>query len=276
MPDRFHLPSRRSVLAAGTAGATALAFNGARAAHAAPATGKTFVLAHGSWHGGWCWSRVADRLRASGHRVFTPSYTGMGDREHLLTKDITIDTFVDDLAEVIKTEELSDVVLAGHSFGGVPITGVADRMGDKLRHLVYLDSIVLESGKTAFSTYPPKEVEERIAASNKANGGLAVPNPKALAPAWGFQPGTPDYDWVMRRITPTPLRAYLTALNLRAPIGNGVPKTYISCVKPKNPVIDASRDFVKAQSGWTIIDFPGPHDSMITDPDGIAKILLEV
>lgn len=243
---------------------------------AAPVPAKTFVLAHGSWHGGWCWQRVAERLRTQGHRVFTPSYTGMGDREHLLSKDITIDTFVEDVAEVIKTEELSDVVLVGHSFGGVPISGVADRMPDKLRHLVYLDAIVLESGKTAFSNYPQKEVEERIALSNKVNGGLAVPNPKALPPSWGFTPGTPDYAWMMRRITPTPLRAYMTALNLRAPIGNNVPKTYIRCFKPENPVIEGSRKLVKSMSGWNWIDFPGPHDSMITDPDGITRLLLQV
>ena len=264
--------SRRAVVGGAALGLTA----GMGAAHAAPASTKTYVLAHGSWHGGWCWQRVADRLRAEGHRVFTPSYTGMGDREHLLSKDITIDTFVQDIAEVIKTEELTDVILVGHSFGGVPITGVADRMGDKLRHLVYLDAIVLESGKTAFSSYPPKEVEERIAISNKVNGGLAVPNPKSLSPSWGFVPGTPDYDWVMRRITPTPLRTYMTSLDLHGPIGNGVPKTYIHCLKPENPVIEPSRKLVKSMSGWTWIDFPGPHDAMITDPDGITKILLEV
>lgn len=200
----------------------------------------------------------------------------MGDREHLLSKDITIDTFVNDIVEVIKTEELSDVILVAHSFGGVPITGVADKVPETLRHLVYLDSVLLESGQTGFSVYPPKEVEERIAASNKANGGLAVPNPKALPPSWGFQDGTADYAWVMRRITPTPLRAYLTALDLHAPIGNGVPKTYIHCNKPENPVLEGSRTLVKSQPGWTWIDFEGPHDSMITKPDDIVKLLLQV
>lgn len=264
--------SRRSVLAGTGLGMAASVIP----ARAATASARTYVLAHGSWHGGWCWQRVADRLRADGHRVFTPSLTGMGDREHLLSKDVTIETFVQDLAEVIRTEELTDVILVGHSFGGVPITGVADRMADKLRHLVYLDAIVLESGKTAFDSYPPQEVADRIAQANRANGGLAVPNPKSLSPAWGLIPGTPDYDWVTRRITPTPLRSYTTALNLQGPIGNGVPKTYIHCMKPENPVIEPSRKLVKSMKDWTWIDFPGPHDAMITDPGGIATILLQV
>ena len=271
-------PSRRSFAAAGAAGlASGLGAITARAAQCEQdGSGKTFVFAHGSWHGGWCWQRVADRLRARGARAFTPSYTGMGDRAHLLNKDITIETFVRDVIEVLQTEELSNVVLVGHSFGGVPITGVADRMPEKLRHLVYLDSVVIESGQTAFSLYPPKEVEERIAASNKANGGLAVPNPKTLPPSWGFTEGTADYAWVMRRLTPTPLGAYTSALNLHAPVGNGLPKTYIRCEKPENPTLASSRAIVKSSAGWNWIDFPGPHDCMITQPDELVKLLLEI
>ena len=266
--------SRRSFIAATSLSALASLVTKPASAQAVPS--KTFVFAHGSWHGGWSWQRVADRLRAQGHRAFTPSFTGMGDREHLLSKEITIDTFVKDLTEVIKTEELSDVILVAHSFGGVPITGVADRMPERLRHLVYLDSIVLENGKTGFSVYPTKEAEDRIAAANTANGGVAVPIPKTLPAAWGFKEGTADYAWVLRRITPTPLNAYLTALDLQAPFGNGVPKTYIHCTKPENPVIEGSRALVRSQPNWTWIDFPGPHDSMITDPDGIVNLLLQV
>ncbi len=105
----------------------------------AQAGSKTFVLAHGSWHGGWCWRKVAERLRSKGHTVYTPSYTGMGDRAHLLSKDITINTFAEDLVQVIQSEELSKVILVGHSFGGVPISGAADRVPEKIAHLVYLE-----------------------------------------------------------------------------------------------------------------------------------------
>ncbi|CUJ68374.1 alpha/beta fold hydrolase [Achromobacter kerstersii] len=146
------------------AGASALAATPAKKA-------KTYVLAHGSWHGGWCWRPVADRLQAAGHRVYAPSYTGMGDRAHLLNKNITIDTFVEDLVQVIETQELNDVILVGHSFGGIPISGVADRIPERLAHLVYFDAIVLQSGQDAFSVYPKADADARIAAASKATGG---------------------------------------------------------------------------------------------------------
>jgi pimeloyl-ACP methyl ester carboxylesterase len=233
----------------------------------------TFVFAHGSWHGGWCWTRVADRLRAQGHRVFAPSYTGMGDRAHLLTKHITLDTFIEDICEVLTSEELSEVILVGHSFGGVPITGVADRLPERIRHLAYLDGVVLESGMCAFSSYPPEESAQRASAA-EASGSLAVPAPERLPASWGLAEGSADYTWVMRRLSPTPLRAYTTPLMLRAPIGNGRPRTYIHCTQPENPAMQASRVLVKSLQGWNWVDFPGPHDCMITHPDELAALLL--
>ena len=234
----------------------------------------SFVFAHGSWHGGWCWARVAERLCARGHRAFTPSYTGMGDRAHLLTKDITLDTFIEDVSRVLLTEELSEVILVAHSFGGVPISGVADRLPERIRHLVYLDGVVLESGKSALSSYPPEEAAQRVA-SAEASGGLAVPTPQRLPTSWGLREGSSDYAWVGRRLSPTPLRAYTTPLMLRAPIGNGRPRTYVRCTQPENPAMEASRVLVKSLPGWNWIDFAGPHDCMITHPEEIAKLLLQ-
>jgi pimeloyl-ACP methyl ester carboxylesterase len=97
---------------------------------------RTYVLVHGAWHGGWCWSKVAAILRSRGHSVFTPTQTGLGERSHLLSKSITLDVFVDDIANVLKWEDLKDVVLVGHSLGGSTISGVADRMRDRVRQLV--------------------------------------------------------------------------------------------------------------------------------------------
>src|ERR1700690_637004 len=123
---------------------------------------QTFVLVHGAWHGGWCWSRVADRLRAAGHQVFTPTQTGLGERKHLLSKDITLDTFTKDITNVIEAEELSNVVLVGHSFGGLAISGVADAIPERIRHLVYLDSLIVEGGKSPLDAFTPE-----IAAARK-------------------------------------------------------------------------------------------------------------
>src|SRR4051812_29010728 len=114
--------------------------------------GKIYVLVHGSWVGGWFWAPVAEQLRSQGHRVFTPTQTGLGERKHLLSRDVTLDTFVVDLVNVIEAEELRDVILVGHSSAGAPITGVADRMPERIRHLVYLDAFVLQNGQSSYST----------------------------------------------------------------------------------------------------------------------------
>ena len=245
--------------------ATALAQTGA----------KTFVLAHGSWHGGWCWKKVADRLRAKGHAVYAPSYTGMGDRAHLLSKDITINTFAEDLVQVIQSEELSNVILVGHSFGGVPISGAADRVPEKIARLVYLDSVLVESGRSAFSYYPPAEAEARIKAAEKATNGVAVPVPQQLPAVWGLgKEGDPDYDWARRRLSPHPLQTYTTALTFKGPVGNNLPRTYIHSTQPSHPVLEDSRKLVRSWSGWKWVDLAAPHDSMITHPEAVVELLL--
>ena len=116
---------RRIVLQAAPA-ALAAAAAPAAAHTAARGPSRTFVLVHGAWHGGWCWRPVADMLRAAGHRVHTPTQTGLGERAHLLSRQITLDTFVDDIANLLRFEQLDDVVLVGHSFGGIAVSGVAD------------------------------------------------------------------------------------------------------------------------------------------------------
>lgn len=239
-------------------------------------TARTFVLAHGSWHGGWCWAPVAARLRAHGHRVFTPSFTGMGERAQLLSPSITIDTFIDDLIQVITGEDLHDVVLVGHSFAGVPITGVADRLPERLAGLVYFDSVVLESGRDSFSHYPPQEARARVEAAQRATGGLAVPVPDPLPAAWGLEPGSPEHEWVVAHLTPHPLGSYTTPLNPQHPIGNGLPCTYIHCTAPSLPLLESSRVLVRALGGWNWVELAAPHEAHITHPDMLADVLLNL
>ncbi|SHI25371.1 alpha/beta fold hydrolase [Pollutimonas bauzanensis] len=233
-----------------------------------------YVLAHGSWHGGWCWRQVAERLRAAGHQVFTPSFTGMGDRAHLLRKDITIDVFIDDLMQVILAEELDDVVLVGHSFAGVAISGVADRIPERLAHLVYFDAVVLENGQSAFSNYPRADADARIAAAARATGGLAVPVPEHMPPVWGLEPGSAGHDWVQRRLTPQPLASYTTPLVLNNPIGNHRPRTYLHCTAPSHPLLEASRKLLRSLSGWNWVEIQAPHEAHVTHPQLLSAVLL--
>ncbi|MEM9879442.1 MAG: alpha/beta fold hydrolase, partial [Pseudomonadota bacterium] len=121
---------------------------------------RTFVLVHGAWHGGWCWRLVADALRAQGHIVYTPTLTGMGEREHLGTAQTGLTTHIEDVLAVLKYEELSDVVLVGHSYGGPVCQGVYDAAADNISKLIMLDAVVRENGTSMTSTAPPELIEK--------------------------------------------------------------------------------------------------------------------
>ena len=172
---------RRQAFALGVATAAALLARVERAAAQAPGLpevrGKAYVLVHGVWGGGWTWTAVAERLRSQGHRVFTPTQTGLGERKHLLSRDTTLDTFVEDVANVLDVEDLRDVILVGHSFGGVPITGVADRMPERVRHLVYLDAVILQDGQSFLGTLPPEAAARLRAAARDGGNGMVLPPP---------------------------------------------------------------------------------------------------
>ena len=137
----------------------------------------TFVLVHGAWHGGWCWQRVADRLRNGGHRVFTPTLTGLGERSHLLQTGIDIATHITDVVNVMKWERLSDVVLCGHSYGGFIISGVAEQMGSTIRSIVFLDAFLPNGGDTTqnlTSTAVQEAIRAALASGRKFFGRLRL------------------------------------------------------------------------------------------------------
>jgi pimeloyl-ACP methyl ester carboxylesterase len=239
----------------------------------AQTSAQTFVLVHGAWHGGWCWSRVADRLRAAGHQVFTPTQTGLGERKHLLSKDITLDTFRTDIVNVIEAEELSKIVLVGHSFGGLAISGVADVMPERIRHLVYLDSLVVEGGKSPFDSLPADVVAARRKLAEESSGGLSLPNPPPSV--FGVSDAA-DTEWVKRQLTPHPLATYTSKQNIKGPVGNNLPRTYIHCTNPSYAALQASRDWVKAQQGWRWAEIATGHDAMVMAPDELARLLIGV
>lgn len=239
----------------------------------AQTAGKTYVLLHGAWHGGWCWRDVAAPLRAAGHRVFTPTQTGLGERRHLLSKDITLDTFVDDLVGVLDAEELEDVVLVGHSFGGIAITGAADRVPRRIRHLVYLDSLILEGGQSPFGNLPPAVVAGRRAQIAEQGQGVFVPPPPATA--FGIPAEHSGAAWVTRRLTPHPAGTYESPLRLRHAVSNGRPATYIACVDPLYAPLEASRQWAQ-RAGWPILEIRTGHDAMVTAPAELAAMLAAI
>lgn len=232
---------------------------------------RTYVLVHGAWHGGWCWRRVEDRLRAAGHRVFAPTQTGVGDRKHLLSAAITPETFTLDILNVIESEDLTDVFLVGHSFGGRSISGVADRAPQRLRRLVYLDAGLPESGKSAFDLYTPELRAARLELARASSGGLSVPPP----PAASFGISDPaDAAWVERHLTPQPTAVYALPLVLAHPLGNGVPATYIRCTSPGYSNTLKSAEYAQSRPDWQYLEIATGHDAMVSAPQELTEMLL--
>ena len=228
----------------------------------------TFVLVHGAWHGGWCWRHVADLLRSRGDAVTTPTLTGLGERVHLLSASVDLETHITDLVQHLEFEDLRDVVLVGHSFGGCPITGAADRVPERIARLIYLDAAVLLDGDTMMASLPEEIAQERLQVV-KETGSLGMQNPPASA--FGISdPG--QTKWVESKLTPHPVKTYLSPLRLEKPIGNGLPADYIVCTDPIYGPAEVSRTRAKL-AGWQFHDLPTGHDSMVTDPTATGEIL---
>jgi pimeloyl-ACP methyl ester carboxylesterase len=139
---------------------------------------KTFLLVHGAWHGGWCWRRVADLLEKRGHKVFTPTLTGLGERSHLLDAKVNLTTHITDIVNVIKWERLSDIVLVGHSYGGMVITGVAEEVEAAIASIVFLDAFVPENGQSLLDMGGAQAIRDAIRAAQE-RGEIATAPPPA-------------------------------------------------------------------------------------------------
>ncbi len=228
---------------------------------------------HGGFHGGWCWSRVADRLAASGHRAYTPTNTGLGERKHLLSKEITLETFIEDILNVIDAEELERIYLVGHSFGGRTVAGVADRVPERIARLVFLDANAVVPGRSAMDGLSPAVRDERLDAARERNGGLAF----AVPPAESFGVTiADDAAWLTRRMTPHPVSSYATPIRLDHPVGNGLPCTYIRCTQPFYPGVDAGGAYAKSRPDWQYLEIATGHDAMVTAPEALTDLLLDL
>ena len=188
---------RRSFLA--TVGLSLVAGGLSAAARAQP-RGTTFLVAHGAWSAGWCWKKMHPLMAAAGHRLITPTYTGIGEREHLANPSITLDTHIDDMLGVIKFEQLDRFVLIAHSYGGMVATGVADRVADRISKLVYLDAFVPTDGQALLDLLPPGGAERMREKARAADGWRVPPNP---IPA---DTSAEDAKWIQQLRMPQPLK----------------------------------------------------------------------
>jgi pimeloyl-ACP methyl ester carboxylesterase len=270
--------TRRTFLKA--SGAAAGAMTAAGNAQRARAAGKprTFVLVHGAWHGGWCWRRVTDALAARGHRVFAPSLTGLGDRAHLFTADISLQTHVDDILSLVDAEELGDFVLVGHSYAGMVISGVADSLRERVSRYVYLDARLPfdMSPGASFSWIgfdAPELRETRLKSAREQGKGLGIPAPPPAA--FGVT-GTADAAWLARHLGPMPMQTYLGTFTFRRGGTDGLKRTYIATTKPPYSMLVPTHDRMKADKTWSFAAIETAHDAMVTAPDELASMLAGV
>jgi pimeloyl-ACP methyl ester carboxylesterase len=231
----------------------------------------TYVLVHGAWLGGWCWNRVAPLLRAAGHSVFTPALTGLGERSHLLTRDITLDTYLTDIENVLFYEDLTDVILVGHSFGGTVITGVAERASGRIAQLVYLDAEVPRDGESdAGCLTPNMEVFVWQRARERGDGWLFTPSPISI-----FGVSDPaDQAWADARMGAQPVATVTQPVRSGAAV-EALPRHFIAC-RPYEPLIVDIRARVQQEPGWTYQEIDGGHIVMLTQPQALADVLLEL
>jgi pimeloyl-ACP methyl ester carboxylesterase len=230
----------------------------------------TFVLIHGAWHGGWCWQRVADRLHGGGHTVFTPTLTGLGERSHLLRAGIDLKTHIADAVNVMKWEQLSDVVLCGHSYGGFVISGVAEEMEPKIRSIVFLDAFVPSNGDSVRDLTGPAVREAAGAALQR--GDIVIP-PR---PAEAFGVNAADRPWVDRLCVGQPIGTFTDRIVLTGARDRIARKSYVRAAGYANPGFDKAVAAARSDPSWRIYEVSCGHDVMVDMPDRLSEILLEV
>jgi pimeloyl-ACP methyl ester carboxylesterase len=226
----------------------------------------TFVLVHGAWHGGWCWNRVANLLSAKQHTVVTPTLTGLGERSHLLNSEIDLQTHILDVVNVMKWQELRDIVLVGHSYGGAVISGVAERMETSIASLVMLDAFIPASGQSVSDQMAPQRRDAILKAASEGATSFAP------VPAAAFNVNENDRAWVDAQCTPHPIKCFLQKLALTGARDRIAKKAYIRAANYDSTPFDAA--LVQARNeGWRTFEMAAGHDVMIDAPAELAETL---
>lgn len=240
---------------------TTLAFI-AGLAGATPALAADYILVHGAWGGGYSFRAVADTLEAAGHRVYRPSLTGLGDREHLRSADIDLNTHILDIVNLIRFESLDDVILVGHSYAGMVISGVANRLPDRIGRLVFVDAFVPDDGDSAMARLGSRAK----LAQQLIQGDYVMP------------PGRPEPDIYPRNV-PQSLATFTQAIELNQATLEALPATYLLTVEAggdamvDNHAGDAER---ARERGWDVVEMTGNHNIQRSQPDALATQLIKV
>jgi pimeloyl-ACP methyl ester carboxylesterase len=233
-----------------------------------------YVLVHGGGHGGWCYQRVARRLREAGHEVHTPTLTGLGERSHLLHPGIDLDTHIQDVTSVLHHEDLRDVVLVGHSYGGMVITGAADRTPDRIGRLVYLDAAVPGNGQSLLDIAGPI-IEATRPLGSVIDGTEVVLIPFPEAGTFYGVTDPEDVAWMADRLAAHPWKCFEQPLRLTDEAALwAIPQYHIVCTStlPTRDPVQVAR----ARGEGRLWDIDTGHDLMITEPKAVTDALIEV
>jgi len=239
---------------------------------------STFLLVHGAWHSGRCWERVVPLLERAGHRVYAPSLTGYGDRASLLGPEVGLDTHVDDVVTLIDEEDLTEVVLVGHSYAGLVISSSANQVPDRIAHLVYLDAMVPEDGESAIDVLPVTRTLIDQAART-GDGWRVPPLPELPAPLGLFGVTDPaDVAWLREMVSDHPARCLRQPVRLDNPAVTAIPRTHIHCVGA-GPAGITRRPVPAIQPNGSpaeVWELPTGHDCMVTMPTELSELLLKL
>jgi pimeloyl-ACP methyl ester carboxylesterase len=232
--------------------------------------GKTFLVCHGAWSAGWAWKKMHPLMAAAGHRLVTPTYTGLGERAHLANPSIDLETHIQDILNVIKYEDLRDIVLVGHSYGGMVATGVADRARDRIAQLIYVDAFVPKDGQCLLEFLNESERQRMRELAKSGDGWRVPPNPTPpdTSPA--------DVEWLTPRRVDMPIKCFESPLKLHG-AEFALPRSYIYATRA-SPV-DAFGPFAKrAKSGadWRYYEIDASHSPNVTAPETLMALLQKI
>jgi pimeloyl-ACP methyl ester carboxylesterase len=241
-----------------------------------------YVLVGGGWLGGWCWQRVTPRLRGEGHDVYPATLTGLGERAHLASPEVDLETHITDVVNLLVFEDLQEVLLLGHSYAGLVVTGVADRAPDRISQLVYLDTGALPDGTVLIETFPPearRHIEQQV---EQAGDGWRFPMPpqEELA-TFGSLEGLDDdrIELLRSRAVDQPFGTFTRPLRLHNPAREALPKVGILCsfsLEEVRAIIASGNPLFREMAGpnWRFVELPTGHYPMFSRPDDLAEVLL--
>ena len=233
-----------------------------------PPSAKTFLVCHGAWSAGWAWKKMHPLMNAAGHRLLTPTYTGLGERAHLANPSIDLETHIADMLNVIKYEDLHDIVLLGHSYGGMVATGVADRARDRISRLIYLDAFVPHAGQSLLDLNEPARQSMRDRA--KSGDGWRVP-PNPTPP----DTSPDDVAWLSERRVDMPIKCFEQGLKLAGE--PTMPRSYIYATRitPADTFGPFARR-ARSEPGWDLHEIDASHSPNVTAPQALMGLLAKI